>query len=82
MAKSQFTSRYRRFREILIAARQLKGLSQDALAKCLDKPQSFVSKYEHGGRRLDVVEFLAIAEALDIDVASALREIQQAGESK
>ena len=30
-------------------------------------PQSYVSKYENGGRHLDVVEFLRIAYALQAD---------------
>ena len=34
------------------------------MAERLKRPQSFVSKYETGERRLDVVEFLEVAEAL------------------
>jgi hypothetical protein len=33
----------------------------------LRKPQSFVSNYESGQRRVDVVELLRIAEALEDD---------------
>jgi hypothetical protein len=42
-------------------------MRQQALAKKLGKPQSFIAKYEGGERRLDVIEFIAIAEALGDD---------------
>ena len=51
----------------MIGARKAAGLTQHALARRLKKPQSFVAKYEGGERRLDVVEFIAIARALGAD---------------
>jgi hypothetical protein len=44
----------------------------------LHKPQSFVSKYERGERRLDVVEFVEIARELDLDIAEAIAQIKRA----
>ena len=38
-----------------------------ALAAALERPQSFVSKFENGDRRIDMVEFLQICRALDAD---------------
>ena len=55
------------FCELMTGARKAAGLTQHALAHRLKKPQSFVAKYEGGERRLDVVEFVAIARALDVD---------------
>src|SRR2546430_8983903 len=55
------------FCELMIGARKAAGLTQQALALRLKKPQSFVAKYEGGERRLDVVEFIAIARALGAD---------------
>lgn len=52
------------FCALLVAARKAAGLTQQAVALRLKKPQSFVAKYEGGERRLDVVEFVAIARAL------------------
>jgi transcriptional regulator with XRE-family HTH domain len=49
---------------ILVEARQSAGLTQVALAKKLGRPQSFESKFEHGERRLDVIEFLDVTRAL------------------
>jgi transcriptional regulator with XRE-family HTH domain len=48
----------------LAAARERAGLTQAQLAKALRKPQSFVSNYERGQRRIDVLELLRIVEAL------------------
>jgi transcriptional regulator with XRE-family HTH domain len=44
------------------------------LALRLDRKQSYVSKFERGERRLDIVEFLEVAELLEVDV---LRFIEQ-----
>ena len=67
VTKSVFTKRYQVFLSLLIEARQSKGLSQRDVAKRLKKIQSYVSKYERGERRLDVVEFLDVAKVLDVD---------------
>jgi transcriptional regulator with XRE-family HTH domain len=55
------------FCALMIGARKAAGLTQQALALRLKKPQSFVAKYEGGERRLDVVEFVAIARILGAD---------------
>ena len=67
VTKSVFTTRYDQFRHLLVEARKEAGLTQVDLAKKLSRPQSFVSKFERGERRLDVIEFLDIAEALNVD---------------
>jgi transcriptional regulator with XRE-family HTH domain len=41
------------------------GLTQVQVAERLDVPQSFVSKYESGERRLDAIELLHVVRALD-----------------
>jgi transcriptional regulator with XRE-family HTH domain len=72
---SAFSRQYERFRTALIEARQAASLTQVELAAKLKRPQSFVSKYERGERRLDVVEFLDVARALKLDPAATLAKI-------
>ena len=67
MPSSIHTREYDRFRALLIDLRKKAGLSQAELAKRLAKPQSFVSKFERGERRLDVIEFKSVAEAIGLD---------------
>jgi DNA-binding transcriptional regulator YiaG len=67
VTKSVFTKRYKLFLSLLVSIREEKGLSQRELAKKLKRIHTFVSKYERGERRLDVVEFLDIAKALGAD---------------
>ena len=54
-------------------ARGKAKITQKELASRLKRPQSFVSKYERGERRLDVVEFGEVARALGMDPLSFLR---------
>lgn len=63
----------RKFREFLVEARKKADLTQAQLSSRLKRPQSFVSKYERGERRLDVVEFGEVAKALGIDPLRFLR---------
>src|SRR3954452_2700766 len=55
------------FCALMIGARKAAGLTRQALAVRLKKPQSFVAKYEGGERRLDVVEFVAISRLIGAD---------------
>jgi transcriptional regulator with XRE-family HTH domain len=64
MQKSLKSAKYARFVELLVAVRHKAGIRQQALAKKLGRPQSFIAKYEGGERRIDVVEFVEIARAL------------------
>lgn len=48
------------------------ALTQTDLAYRLQRPQSFVSKYESGERRLDVIEFIQVCEALGSSTSSIL----------
>ena len=59
----------------LTAVRQRATLPQQELAKRLEKSQSFISDYERGKRRIDVVEFLVVAWTLGVDPLDFVREI-------
>lgn len=68
---------------VLASARRRAGLTQIQLAKSLRKPQSFVSSYERGQRRIDVLELLRIVEALRADARSGFMDIvRQRGKSR
>ncbi|WP_348626773.1 helix-turn-helix transcriptional regulator [Mesorhizobium sp. LSJC285A00] len=71
-------ARQRRLLRRLIAARKTKGATQTQVADMLGRPQSFVAKYEGGERRLDVIEFLDVAEALGIDPCELLAQLRRA----
>lgn len=77
MSKSIFSDAYNLFRTWLIEARKKKGLTQSDIATKLGKPQSYVSKYERGERRLDVVEFLEVARALGVEPYKILKELEK-----
>jgi transcriptional regulator with XRE-family HTH domain len=49
-----------------------RGLTQAQIADKLSKPQSFISKYERGERRLDFTEFIELASLMDISVEDFL----------
>lgn len=61
--------------QILAAARAEVDLSQKDLAARLRKPQSFVSSYENGNRRIDVLELLVIAEGIGTDPARLFAKV-------
>ena len=74
MPSSIFTQRHQELIGFLASARKAAGITQAELAARLGKPQSFVSKVERGERRLDVIEFCQVAEALGQEPAKLLRE--------
>jgi transcriptional regulator with XRE-family HTH domain len=73
--KSVFSEEYNRFRQLLIEARKAAKLTQAELSAKLELPQSYVSKYERGERRLDVIEFLQVAQVLEIDPLAFIEEL-------
>lgn len=75
--KSVFTKEYEFLLEYLISARKSADITQQDLAERLEKPQSFVSKYERRERRLDVIEFVSIARTIGFDPCEVVREIEK-----
>ncbi len=68
---------YQRFRNLLTEARKRAGLTQVEIAARLKQPQSYVSKYESGVRRLDVVEYMQVAKAIGFDPAELIRKLAE-----
>lgn len=67
--------RYMKAIGALRVARNKAGITQVELAATLGKRQQFVSKYESGERRLDIIEFLDVASALGLSLESLLRNL-------
>jgi transcriptional regulator with XRE-family HTH domain len=74
MPKSVFTAEYAALLATLVSARKAAGLTQVELSAKLGRPQPFVSYAERGERRIDVVEFYAIALALGRDPVELFTE--------
>ncbi|QKR98697.1 helix-turn-helix transcriptional regulator [Sphingomonas sp. CL5.1] len=69
------SSDYRSAIAAIKAVREGKGISQRELARRLGKHPSFVNKTEQFERRLDILEFIAVAQALDISAINLLKHV-------
>ncbi|MCB0744680.1 MAG: helix-turn-helix transcriptional regulator [Ignavibacteriae bacterium] len=63
MKKSIWDDHYSKLRKELKKIRKRAGLTQIQLAEKLEKPQSYVSKYEIGDRNLDFIEVIYVCNA-------------------
>lgn len=77
MRRPGLSETYERFNRLLIKERRRVGLSQQEVADRLGRPQTYVSKCERGKRRMDVVEFLEIAEVLGFDPIAFIRNLKR-----
>ena len=75
LSKSLGTARHNALISLLISKREAAGLTQAELAEGLGEYQSFVARLESGQRRVDVVEFLQLAEVLNFDATKAIRQL-------
>jgi transcriptional regulator with XRE-family HTH domain len=69
------TKRHKRLVAALIAERKKAGINQVALAKKLKRSQTFIARMESGRRRIDVIEFLDLAEAIGFDAPKLLEAL-------
>lgn len=77
MVKTLGTERQKALIALLIEKREVAGLTQAELAEKLGEYQSFVARLESGQRRVDVVEFLELADILGFDGAKALEAVKR-----
>ncbi len=54
------------------------GLTQTGLAARIEKDQTYISKYESGERRLDVLEIREICQAIGITLEEFARKLDKA----
>lgn len=78
IGKTLGSKRHKALIDLLIERREAAGMTQADLAEKLGEYQSFVARLESGQRRVDVVEFLELAEALGFDVKDAMKRIAAA----
>lgn len=62
---------------VLKEVRKAQGMTQKFVADRLGKPQSYIAKIEGGERRMDVVEFIAFAKAIDYDACELMKKLDQ-----
>lgn len=66
---------------MLVAAiaeqRRAKGLSQAQVAKALGRHQPFIANIESGERRVDLLELLALADIIELDVHALIDRLQR-----
>ncbi|QDU17449.1 Helix-turn-helix domain protein [Gimesia maris] len=76
MKKNLYTHRQRILLDLLRKIRKEAGLRQDDVAERLGRPQSFVSKYESGERRLDILELYDVCGALGLTLSKFVEKLQ------
>ncbi len=62
---------------LLRQVRNEAGLTQTDIAERLGQPQSFVSKYESGERRLDILELRSVCTTIGISLADFIKRLEQ-----
>lgn len=77
MPRDRSTTKQAEFRAAIKKARKEAGLTQASLAARLGRPQSFVSKYESGERRLDVLEFIEVARSVGFNPACFIADLER-----
>jgi transcriptional regulator with XRE-family HTH domain len=77
MEKSIFTPEQEALQLVLRQLRLGAGLRQEDLARLLDEPQSFVSKYESGERRLDLIELWQICGAVGVTLLDLVNRFEE-----
>ncbi len=70
------------FLKLIFNARKNAGFTQNQLANKLKKNQSYISKYENGDRRLDVIEFMDVAHAININPVEIISDLERSWKKK
>ena len=78
MKKNIYTKQRTQLLTLLRELRVETGLTQTDLATRIEKDQTFVSKYESGERRLDVLEIREICLALGMTFEEFARRLEKA----
>jgi transcriptional regulator with XRE-family HTH domain len=69
------TKRHKELVQILVEERKRRGITQVGLAEQLGVSQTWIVRLESGGRRLDVVEFMALAEVIGFSPVKIIKAL-------
>lgn len=75
MSRTLQSPKHEALRRLLVEARLAAGLTQATVAGRLGRYQSFIATVESGQRRIDVVEFLQLSDAIGFDPAEMIRQL-------
>ena len=76
MEKSVYTDDYSVVVSLLRETRTAAGVTQVQLAKMLGQSQSFVSKYENGDSRLDILQLRTVCATLGLPLADFVARLE------
>jgi len=76
MQRTIHSNEQKHLRKLLRQLRLGAGLRQSDLADLLNRPQSFVSKYESGERRLDLLELRQVCAALGVSLSEFVARLE------
>lgn len=78
MSKSLYTQRHRAIAAAIAKQRRLKGLTQEEVVVAMGGTwsQPIIANIESGGRRLDLVELLRLADVIDLDLDVLIQELR------
>lgn len=77
MDKSIYTREYEAVTRVLKRAREAAEMTQVELAEALGQSQSFVSKFERGERRLDIIQLRTVCQTLDLTLADFVKQLEK-----
>jgi transcriptional regulator with XRE-family HTH domain len=77
MTKSRLATDRQKLYTLLRQIRLDAGLRQVDVANRIGQPQSFVSRYEVGERRLDLLELRQVCAAVGISLAEFIRRFEE-----
>jgi ribosome-binding protein aMBF1 (putative translation factor) len=77
MKKKIYMAQRNRMTDLLREVRLAGGLTQVELAARIEKDQAYVSRYENGQRRLDVLEVREICQAIGITLEEFVKRLEK-----
>ena len=77
MKKRAYIVQRKLMTELLRGIRLEAGLTQVELAKRVGKDQAYISRYESGQRRLDLLEVREVCQAIGITLEDFVRKLEK-----